>query len=175
MRVRDHVVISAAAAALAALPWGPRALGLWAGGVLIDVDHYVWYCLRQRRLNPVAAVRFFNQADPPTHSATRALHSPVVLSAALIAGSRRRALLPAAMGMALHVALDVHHRVRMAKVRAAALERDEFTCQACGSTASGVRAYLLRQPLLLPSYKAADHVSLCDRCHETAHLGAKGT
>jgi hypothetical protein len=54
MRVRDHVLISAAGAALAAPFIGHRALALWAGGVLIDTDHYAWFCVRQRRVSTPA-------------------------------------------------------------------------------------------------------------------------
>ena len=62
MRVRDHVLISTAGAALAAPFIGRRALGLWAGSVLIDADHYAWFCFRQRRVSPRAAARFFNRS-----------------------------------------------------------------------------------------------------------------
>ena len=86
MRVRDHLVLSAAGAALLS-PWaGGSALGLVAGGVLIDADHYAWFCLRERSLDPRAAVRFFNGAGPPQHVGTRALHSPLVLLGVLLPG-----------------------------------------------------------------------------------------
>jgi hypothetical protein len=174
MRVRDHLVLSAAGAALLS-PWASgSAVGLVAGGVLIDADHYAWYCLRQRRLNPVAAVRFFNEAGPPQHPATRALHSPLALLAVALAGVHQRRLLPVAVGMGLHVALDAHHRARMGKARVAALMRDGFTCQACGSQARPVDAHIGRQPWLLPSYAAGNLISLCRPCHEAAHLGARG-
>ena len=132
MRVRDHLVLSAAGAALLS-PWaGGSALGLVAGGVLIDADHYAWFCLRQRSVNPAAAVRFFNEAGPPQHARTRALHSPLVLLGALLAGIHQRRLLPVALGMSLHVALDAHHRARMDKARDIALVRDGFPARHAG-------------------------------------------
>jgi hypothetical protein len=174
VRVRDHIVLSAAGAALLG-PWADRgALGFWAGGVLIDADHYVWFCLRQHRLNPVAAMRFFNAAHPPHHSATRALHSPVAVLAVLLAGVRRRRVLPVALGMGLHVVLDAYHQAHMDEARAAALERDEFSCQACGAQAPHVGAHLWRQPRLLPSYGLQNLISLCGRCHEAAHARGIG-
>ncbi|MGH3191853.1 MAG: hypothetical protein ACRDOU_14465 [Streptosporangiaceae bacterium] len=167
MRVRDHIVLSAAGAALLR-PWAGRdALGLVAGGVLIDADHYAWFCLRHRRLNPVAAVRFFNEAHPPQHPGTRALHSPAALLAVLAAGFGWPWLLPVAMGMGLHVALDAQHKARMHRARAAALERDGFCCQACG--APTMDAHVRRQPLLLPSYATQNLTSLCRGCHQDAH------
>jgi hypothetical protein len=174
MRVRDHLVLSAAGAALLS-PWaGANALGLVAGGVLIDADHYAWFCLRQRSLNLIAAVRFFNEAAPPQHARTRALHSPLVLLGVLLAGIHQRQLLPVALGMGLHVALDEHHRARMGEARAAALVRDGFSCQACGSQAAMVETHLQGQPWLLPSYATQNLITLCRRCHEAAHLSGKG-
>lgn len=168
------MVLSTVGAALLS-PWtGRGALGLWAGGVLIDVDHYAWFCLRQRSLNPVAAVRFFNEAHPPQRTATRVLHSPGVVGTVLLLGLRYRTLLPVALGMGLHVALDKRHEARMGEARAAALERDGFSCQDCGSRPPQVDTHIWRQPWLLPSYAARDVVSLCGQCHEAVHKRGRG-
>ena len=169
MRVRDHILISTAAAALAAPFLGRGAVGLVASGVLIDADHYAWFCLRQRRLNPLAAVRFFNQADPPQHAATRGLHAPGVLLAAALLGARYRRLLPVALGMILHAALDAHHTARMDRARGEALVRDGYSCQACGPATPAAGTHLCRQPVLLPSYRVRNLTSLCGPCHEAAH------
>jgi len=174
VRVRDHILISTAGAVLAAPFIGPGALSLWAGSVLIDADHYAWFCLQQRCLSPLAAVHFFNQAEPPHNSATRALHSPAALLSVVLLGLRHRRLLPVALGMGLHVALDVHHMARMDQARSAALARDGCSCQACGTTAAPVGAHLWRQPRLLPSYRAQNLISLCDPCHEAAHARLRG-
>ena len=57
MRVRDHIALSTAGSALLH-PWLRRGvLGLWVGSVLVDLDHYVWFCLRQSRCDPLAAMR----------------------------------------------------------------------------------------------------------------------
>ena len=86
MRVRDHIVLSTAGATLLRQRIHGGAAGLIAGGVLIDADHYAWYFLHHRQLNPVAAIRFFNEAHPPQHPGTRLLHSPGALLAAAAAG-----------------------------------------------------------------------------------------
>jgi hypothetical protein len=169
VRVRDHVLISAAGALLAAPFVGRDALSFWAGGVLIDADHYVWFCLRQRRLSPAAAVDFFNEADPPQHPGTRALHSPAAVLGLLLLGLRQRRLLPVALGMALHVALDTHHVAQMDRARTAALARDECSCQECGTAVPPVAAHVWRQPSLLPSYRTQNLISLCGPCHDAAH------
>jgi hypothetical protein len=172
MRVRDHIALSTAGAALLH-PRRRGALGLWAGSVLVDIDHYLWFCLKERRCNPVAAMRFFNEPHPPQHAATRILHSPAALLAVLIISGRRREVLPAALGMALHVVLDVRHEVRMNRARAMAIERDDFACRACG-TRMHVGTHLRRQPWLLPSYHAENLVSLCAPCHAAAHARERG-
>jgi hypothetical protein len=174
MRVRDHIALTAAAAA-AVRPWaGAGAAGLVAGGVLIDVDHYAWFCLRHRSLDPAAAVRFFNAADPPQHAGTRALHSPVAVLAVATAGLRWRPLLPVAAGMTMHVVLDTYHARQMRRARAAALERDGFRCRACGSRSPLMHAHDRRQPWLLPSYATQNLISLCRSCHEAAHRKGRG-
>ena len=174
MRVRDHALISTACAVLAGPFIGRGALGLWAGSVFIDADHYAWFCLRRRCLDLPAAVRFFNQADPPRHPATRALHGPAALLIALWLGLRQRRLLPVALGMSLHVALDAHHVAQMDRARAAALARDGYSCQKCGAATPPIAAHVWRQPALLPSYRAQNLVSLCSRCHEAAHARLTG-
>jgi hypothetical protein len=169
MRVRDHIALSTAGAAMLS-PWLGRAvLNLWAGAVLIDVDHYVWFCLRERRWNPVTAVRFFNGAQAPQHSATRGLHSPVALLAVLLLAARRPQLLTLALGMGAHVTLDRLHEARMNDARAAALSRDHLTCQECGTRGPQVETHLRQQPWLLPSYSSQNLISLCPPCHRAAH------
>lgn len=171
MRVRDHIALSTAGAALLR-PWlGRGALGLWAGSVLIDLDHYVWFCLRRRDWNPVSAVRFFNGADPPQDSTTRVLHRHEAALALLLLGLRQRWLLPVALGVISHVALDAHHQARMEEARGAALKRDDFSCQACGMRSPHISTHLRRQPWLLPSYGMEHLISLCGPCHEAAHAG----
>ena len=164
MRVRDHAALSTASAALL-YPWLRGAvIGPWAASILIDADHYLWFCLHGRSLNPLAAVRYFHQAQSDQHRGTRLLHSPAVLL--LLSATRWRR---AALGMAFHVGLDTYHRARTAHARAAAMRRDRFTCQVCGTQEPSVVAHLGHQPWLLPSYRIEHFTSLCSSCHEAAH------
>jgi hypothetical protein len=178
VRVRDHIALSTAGAVLLYPRLRGAVLGPWAASILIDVDHYLWFCLRQRRLNPLAAVRFFTQAQPPQHRQTRLLHSPAVLLVLLLLGRlpsappRRRTTAWALLGMAFHVGLDAYDTARRNQARRAALARDGSTCQRCGAQGSEVAAHLRRQPYLLPSYRREHFTSLCGACHEAAHAGA---
>lgn len=169
MQVREHIVLSTAGAALLC-PWlGRSVLGLWAGGVLIDSDHYAWYCVTQRRLSPAGAVQMFNAAHAPQHPATRVLHSPKVLVAVLLLALRHPKLRTTATGMIVHVKLDQDHRRRRAKASQAALRRDGYTCRGCGQRGPGLEAHQRRRPRLLACVRADDLVSLCGPCHEAAH------
>jgi hypothetical protein len=168
VRVRDHVAVSTAGAALLQPVLGPAVLGAWVASIVIDVDHYLWFCVTQHSTNPVAAMRFFSEPEAPQHRATRIFHSPLVLSAVCVLGVRQRKFLPAAMGMALHIAADAYHEARLDAAGTAALQRDGFTCQSCGAKGR-VTAHVQRQPRLLPSYRVDNLVTLCPDCHRAAH------
>lgn len=137
--------------------------------MLIDVDHYLWFCVRHRRLSPAAAVRCFQRAHAPRDAATRVFHSPLAVLAACLLALRRPRWLGAASGMALHVVLDAVHEARMDAARQVALQRDESSCRGCGARGPEVGTHLERQPWLLPSYRPENLVSLCGSCHERAH------
>jgi hypothetical protein len=169
MRVRDHIALSTAGALVARRWAGRRVLAPWLASILVDVDHYLWFAVRERNVNPLAAARYFNGAHPADHAATRALHTPPALYGALLLGVYRRGTLSAALGLAAHVALDAHHEARVRTARDAALRRDDFTCQGCGVQGRQVETHLWRQPVLLPSYRPRDFLSLCPSCHEEAH------
>jgi hypothetical protein len=165
VRVRDHIALSTVGAALL-FPWlRGGLLRSWTASILIDADHYLWFCMQHRRLNPVAAVRYFNQAQPPQHRGTHLFHSPAVLLPLVLSRSWRAV----GLGMAFHVGLDGYHAARTGRARAAALQRDGFTCQVCGTRGSTVVTHLWRQPGLLPSYRVEHFISLCPGCHEAAH------
>jgi len=169
MRVRDHIAISTAGAALLYPRAGRAVLLPWAASIFIDTDHYLWFCVRHRRLNPAAAVRLFNEAEAPEHAGTRVLHHPAVLLSVLLLGTRRPWALAIALGMTLHVALDVMHQTRLREARTATLQRDAFTCQRCGTRGEDVVAHVRRQPMMLPSYQTSNLVSLCGSCHRASH------
>jgi hypothetical protein len=169
MRVRDHILLTSAGAALAAPRLGRAAVDLWAGGALLDVDHYLWFLVHRRDTSLRAAVHFFDGAHPPQSSASRVLHHPVLVVSVLALAARRRQLRPLAAGISFHIGLDAQHDARMNRARAAALERDRFSCQTCGARTPQLDTHLFRQPWVLPSYRSSNLISLCGPCHEMAH------
>jgi hypothetical protein len=141
----------------------------WAASILIDADHYGWFAVNKARLDPIAAVRFFNQAEPPEGAHVRMLHSPLTLGIVALLSTRHRALVPVAVGMAAHITLDAFNTSRLKAARLAALRRDGFRCQACGAADATVTAHQWRQRWLLPSYRPRNFIALCGRCHLAAH------
>jgi hypothetical protein len=137
--------------------------------VLIDADHYLWFCIRQRNLSPRDAMRFFNEAHPPQTSATRFLHHPVAALAMLALATGKASMRTFALGMTAHVALDARYEAGMKKARVEALARDRSLCQACGTQTQHIETHVFRQPRLLPDYTPRNLVSLCGPCHEIAH------
>jgi hypothetical protein len=169
MRVRDHVALASGVAALLYPRLRASVAVPWASSIFIDVDHYLWFLARHRSLDPVAAVRLYNDADAPQHGATRPFHHPAALSLMLLVSTRQRAVALPLMGVAFHVGLDVYHRARTAEAKAAALARDRFTCQVCGAQTADVVGHVWRQPRILPSYRLEHFVTVCGRCHAAAH------
>ena len=169
MRVRDHIVISTALAAALYPVLRRRVVAPWAASILLDADHYLWHAAHARTLDPRAAMRFFNQAQPPRHAATRWLHTPQALLLLILVGLRWPLAIRAALGVALHIQLDLYHEWRTDRIRAAVLRRDRAICQWCGARGPDVVAHCWRQPLILPSYRPAHFISLCAACHEAAH------
>jgi hypothetical protein len=169
VRVRDHVALTSLGVALLYPHLRRSALAPWAVGILLDVDHYLWFCAHERTVSLKKAVRFFNQAQPPQHAGTRALHHPLVLPLLVALSVPWRGARLLLMGFVFHVSLDIYHQIRLTGARRETLRRDNFTCQRCGARERDVVAHLWRQPLLLPSYRIDHFISLCGRCHEMAH------
>jgi hypothetical protein len=169
VRVQDHLVLSSIAAAALYPVLGRKVVVPWAASLLIDVDHYAWYTLSRRTLNPIEAVRYFNQAQPEQHAGTRRLHSPDVLGALWLGGQLWKPLRLVFYGFLFHMSVDYAHSKWSAKARRLTLERDQGVCRRCGAADDTVVAHIWRQPKVLPSYRIEHLVSLCGPCHELAH------
>src|SRR5262249_2220308 len=129
-------------------------LAPWAVCILLDVDHYLWFCVHERTLSLKKAVRFFNQAQPPQHAGTRALTHPRTwpLFGGLSAPWRPPGF-PLVVFLS-NLSLNIYPKIRLPRPRRKALRRDDFTCQRCGAQGADVIAHQWRQPPLLPSYRA---------------------
>ena len=111
----DHV---AAATGLATIMnYRPRTwLAFVAGSTLIDLDHYPSAAQRYGVVNPVDGARYgltgripgWDANDPryPLH-VNRPLHNPAIIAALAFAAWQSCRLRPLALGMLLHLFLDV--------------------------------------------------------------------
>jgi len=116
MRLRTHILTSALLGA-ALYPRAPRKAGLLlAGGVLLDADHYLLYALRSGNWNPLSALRYDRWRNQPIvvgdrrrYGSLRSVFHTVRITLPLVwlLGWRWPALRPLAIGVTLHLALDV--------------------------------------------------------------------
>lgn len=169
MRVRDHVALSTAGAAVLVPLLGWQVVPAWAASILIDIDHYLWFVARRRQLSPLAAIRLFNQPEAPGHWATRSLHHPAALLAVGMGATRHRRLRPLALGIGFHLALDTYHRRRLRVGSEDTLRRAGHTCERCGHQGVDVKAHEQQPRLPLSSHPAGEFIALCPTCHRAAH------
>ena len=112
-----HHAAYGAVAALVAAPWlGGRSLALWAGSILIDVDHYLWYVEHRHDLSLPRAYRFFRAAragDAHLESDARPLHGPYVAALFLLLAWRWPAFRPWCGGILVHSLLDAYAEHRL--------------------------------------------------------------
>lgn len=174
MRIQEHLKLSGAAAAVA-LPFLKKDVWIpFAASIFIDVDHFIWHAITQRTLSPLAAIRFFGQADPPQRGGTKFLHHPIVAGLLLVLALRLRSrlLLLILAGMLFHISLDTFHVTQMRHLRRSLSEEAHQICPVCGETQAELQLHTLRfAKNILNRYHPRHFVVLCPTCHEKAHAG----
>ena len=172
MRPQEHVKLSTAAA-MVTLPWLRRDVWIpWAASILIDVDHYAWHAVTHRTLSLRAAVRYFEQADPPSLPQARLLHHPVVLGILLVVAARTRSRILWLMlaGFVFHVSLDVVHKTRLDALKKTLTEQAHATCPSCGQHCEALQLHTAHVAKnILDRYNPQHFVVLCEDCHKKAH------
>ena len=106
-----------AVAALALTPWLRwDSLGMWAGSVFIDADHYAWYVLRRRDLSLRRAYRYFRQVrsgERRLEGDARPLHGPVNIAWMALLAWRWPAFRAIFLGVLVHALLDAYAERRL--------------------------------------------------------------
>jgi membrane-bound metal-dependent hydrolase YbcI (DUF457 family) len=116
MMPSSHAV-AGAAVALALAPWlRQRSAALWAGSVLIDVDHYVWYVAQRHDLSLRRAYAYFVAAKlgaVDRGGDARPLHGPINVGWMALLAWRWPAFRPVFLGVLLHSLLDAYGERRL--------------------------------------------------------------
>lgn len=152
MRLRTHILTSALLGA-ALYPRDPRRAALLVlGGVLLDVDHYLLYALRSGDWSPLGALRYNRWRHAPRSRTDRRsrygslrsiFHRPwLTLPLVWSVSARWAALRPAAIGITLHLALDLPYMQFDRRV----WRRAGGRCERCGAPDRERRIIYLRAP-----------------------------
>ncbi len=152
MHSRTHLLVSAAVGLLTypRSPW--RAALVVAGGVLIDLDHFVLYAQRSGDWSLAGALRYeqrrHRRARPgdtrPRYGSLRSLiHQPrLTLPIAWLLGVAWRPLRPIALGLTVHLAMDLHFPQYDRRLWKRAAGR----CEQCGLPGLSLTPYYLVPP-----------------------------
>jgi hypothetical protein len=171
MRFRAHL-LTAAAAGLLSYPRSPvRAALVAAGGVLIDLDHYVLYARRSGDWSLPGALHYeqrrHQQARPgdtrPRYGSLRSLlHQPLLtLPVAWALGGAWPLLRPLALGLTVHLALDVH----LPRFDRRLWKRAGGRCEHCGLPGLDIGPYYIVPPHRGGKRWALDNlVVVCGAC-----------
>jgi hypothetical protein len=171
MRFRAHLLAAAAVGALA-YPRSPaRAALVAAGGVLIDIDHYILYALRSGDWSLAGALGYEARRHTaqrrgdtrPRYGSLRSIaHQPLLtLPVAWLLALAWPALRPLALGLSVHLALDLH----LPRFRRAVWRRAGGRCERCGLPGLDMGPYYLVPPHRGGKRWSLDNlVVLCDEC-----------
>lgn len=171
MRVRDHVKASSAMA-LALSPFIGKKAGLaWLSSIFIDVDHYIWWAARNRRIDPLAAVDDFTGYSGCMRCMTekaRPLHGVVPFTIFSVLAWRSRAFRPVLGGLLFHRALDAYSDYQWDRKFGLTMLRDGYTCQVCGAYESPLDVHSFHGPAV--DEDSIDHmITVCPTCHAAMH------
>lgn len=171
MRLRAHILASALLAGTL-YPRAPlRAALLLVGGVLLDADHYLLYALRSGDWRPTGAWRYDGWRHlPPSSGDTRArygslrsiFHRPrITLPLVWLLSRRWPALQPLAIGVTLHLALDLPFLRYDQRIWHRAAGR----CERCGARNVRLDIHYLVMPRHGGArWAASNRAAWCDLC-----------
>ncbi len=172
MRPKEHATLSTAAAVIA-LPWLKKDIWLpFAASILIDVDHYLWHVVAYRTLSLRAAIRYYNQADPPQLMEARLLHHPLVLGTLLFFALRLRSRTLGLIlaGLLFHVSLDAIHVTLTNNLKRSLGKQAHNICAECNQHFEALQLHTTYMaPSLLDRYNPQHFIMLCPTCHKRAH------
>jgi hypothetical protein len=170
MHIRTHAQVSLLAGLLL-YPYSPRhILLLAAGGVLVDLDHFLLYALRSGDWSIIGALvydRYRHYRPEPGDTRPRYgkmrswLHDPLMLPISLLLARQWPALRPLALGLFLHLCLDHVDLLQRLALR----WKYRGRCACCGTRRHVTVRNMLRAPTAADSRPAAPvRLLLCRQC-----------
>ncbi|MFH1440042.1 MAG: hypothetical protein ABIG89_05725 [Candidatus Woesearchaeota archaeon] len=107
MDIKDHIIVSIILA-LALFPiYGWIALLVFVGGVLIDVDHYLWHIIVKKTFSIQKAYHFMKHRNHANRNMTLIFHNVEFWTLKLILVFFFPWLFPLFIGLASHITLDL--------------------------------------------------------------------
>jgi hypothetical protein len=171
MRLRTHLIASALAG-IAIYPRKPgRAALLALAGVAVDLDHFVLYALRSGDWSPIGALSYDRRRGRPIrpgdtrprYGSLRSVIHRATLTVPLVwlLARRRPALRPIALGITLHLAMDLpllHFDWRVWR-------RARGHCERCGVGGLELGIYYVQSPDRGgPRWSLDNRVAWCRTC-----------
>ena len=107
MDIKDHLIVSIILT-IALIPFfGWFSLLALIGGVLVDVDHYLWHIVNKKTLSIRKAYHFMKHTNHANSNMTLIFHNVEFWIAKAILTYFFPVLLPLLLGIAVHMSLDL--------------------------------------------------------------------
>jgi len=107
MDIKHHVIVSTLLAIFLYPTYGIFVLLIFLGGVLIDVDHYLWYIVVKKSFSIKKAYKYMKDEYHGTRNMILIFHNIEFWISSLIISYFFPLLFPFVIGLASHVAMDL--------------------------------------------------------------------
>lgn len=107
MNVKDHVIVSAIITLFIFPVYGWFSLLVFLGGVLIDIDHYLWWIFNRKSFSLKESYHFFKDEYKGKEDLTLIFHSIEFWLLSLVMVYFFPILFPYFIGLASHITMDM--------------------------------------------------------------------
>ncbi|MBS3121297.1 hypothetical protein J4434_00250 [Candidatus Woesearchaeota archaeon] len=107
MNVKDHVIVSAIITVFIFPVYSWLSLLVFLGGVLIDIDHYLWWIFNKKNFSLKTAYKFFKDDYNGKEDLTLIFHSIEFWALSLVMVYFFPVIFPYFIGLASHITMDL--------------------------------------------------------------------